>query len=520
MARRSRAFDVAILGSGFGGSLLAMIARRLGRSVVVLERGTHPRFAIGESSTPLANLLLRELAVRYDLPRLLPLTEWGPWQRTYPEVACGLKRGFSFYNHESGRPLTDRLDRRDQLLVAASPRDELADTHWYRPDFDHFLVREAQALGAEYLDEVRLESFTPSPGGARIEGGQRGRRLAMTARLTIDATGPRGFLHRMLSLPERPFRRLPPTQGLYTHFMGVSRLDELGVGVRDETPPFPIDDAAVHHVFDGGWIWVLRFNNGVTSAGVAATAAHARELRLADGAPAWQRLLERLPTVRAQFANAEPRLDFVHAPRLSFRSGAVAGPNWALLPFAAGFVDPLLSTGFSLTLLGIERLAGAIERDWGSPRLAKALQVYAARTTHEMLETERLIAALYARMHDFRLFRAVSLLYFAAISFAEMARRLGRPGAADSFLLERHPAFGPEARAILEQTRRALTPTERRALLARIPRAIEPVDVTGLGDSSRRHWYPADPRDTLEAAAKLGATRDEVARMLARQGLS
>ena len=79
-------FDLAIIGSGFAGSLMAMIARRLGRSVVLLERGTHPRFAIGESSTPLANLLIEELARRYDLPRLAPLSKWGSWQKAYPEI--------------------------------------------------------------------------------------------------------------------------------------------------------------------------------------------------------------------------------------------------------------------------------------------------------------------------------------------------------------------------------------------------------------------------------------------------
>jgi transcriptional regulator GlxA family with amidase domain len=47
-------FDIVIVGSGFAGSLMAMIARRLGHSVVLVERGRHPRFAIGESSTPLA----------------------------------------------------------------------------------------------------------------------------------------------------------------------------------------------------------------------------------------------------------------------------------------------------------------------------------------------------------------------------------------------------------------------------------------------------------------------------------
>ena len=111
-------FDIAVIGSGFGGSLSAMIARRLGRSVVLLERGRHPRFAIGESSTPLANLLIEELALRYDLPRLLPLAKWGSWRKTYPQIACGLKRGFTFYHHQFEEPFLNDSDRRDQLLVA------------------------------------------------------------------------------------------------------------------------------------------------------------------------------------------------------------------------------------------------------------------------------------------------------------------------------------------------------------------------------------------------------------------
>ena len=53
--------DVAIVGAGFAGALTALALRRCGRSVVLLERGRHPRFAIGESSTPLANLLINVL---------------------------------------------------------------------------------------------------------------------------------------------------------------------------------------------------------------------------------------------------------------------------------------------------------------------------------------------------------------------------------------------------------------------------------------------------------------------------
>src|SRR5689334_25436359 len=89
--------DIAVVGSGFSGSLMALALRHRGCRVALLERGRHPRFAIGESSTPLANLLLEELADRYDLPAVRAFSKWGTWQQTHPDVACGLKRGFTFF---------------------------------------------------------------------------------------------------------------------------------------------------------------------------------------------------------------------------------------------------------------------------------------------------------------------------------------------------------------------------------------------------------------------------------------
>ncbi len=79
--------DVVVVGSGFAGALTALAFRRTGRRVVLVERGRHPRFAIGESSTPLANLLLEEIADRYDLPRVRAFSKWGTWQRAHPDVA-------------------------------------------------------------------------------------------------------------------------------------------------------------------------------------------------------------------------------------------------------------------------------------------------------------------------------------------------------------------------------------------------------------------------------------------------
>ncbi len=517
-------FDVAIVGSGFAGSLLAMICRRLGRSVVLLDKETHPRFAIGESSSPLANLLLEELCDRYGLDRIRPLSAWGTWQRAYPQIGCGLKRGFTFYAHRAGEPFRSDPWRRDQLLVAASPRDEVADTHWYRADLDHFLVREAQAQGAEFLDSVSLDRCELLSDGAVLEGLRGREALRLHARLVVDASGPRGFLHRALDLPESEFPGLPPTEGLYTHFTGVRRLEDLeafsvsGAG----WPPFPIDDAAVHHVFEGGWVWVLRFQNGITSAGAAAVPGLASELRFSEGAAAWDRLLERFPSLRDQFAGARAARPFVHASRLPFRASVASGERWTLLPSAAAFVDPLLSTGFPLTLLGIGRLARVLEENWDQPGLSEGLSACARATLDEADTAARLIAALYASFGDFELFAALTLLYFAASSYAEAAHRLARPQLAGSFLSADRLDFGAGlARCCLGVRDARVKGTlahERNLWIDRIYETIEPLDVTGISDRNRRNWHPMEARPLFQSARKLGATREEIEHMLIESG--
>ena len=493
---------------------MAMIARRLGHSVVLLESGKHPRFVIGESSTPLSNLLLEDLADRYDLPRIKPLSKWGTWQESYPNITCGMKRGFSFYHHRPGQPQGPDPDRQRQLLVAASPHNNIADTHWLRSEFDEMLVLEAQSMGIDYFDEVKLNGFVDDDGSATLSGTRNGQSVAFRAKFVVDATGPRGFLHRTLNLSESSIPNYPSTQALFSHFTNVKRLDDALSHSTSDAPPYPVDDAAVHHIFDGGWIWVLRFNNGITSAGVAATDEAFARLQLADGEVAWKQLLKSIPELQEQFMNARAERSFTHVKQLSFLSNAMHGQRWALLPSAAGFVDPLLSTGFPLTLLGIRRLGEIFQNDWSAPRFHPNLQGYEDKTTGEILAVSRLLSGLYANMNCFPVFTALSLLYFAAASFSETAMRLNKGHLATSFLLHDHPTFGPECSKLLERSHHLSTKQGADRFIEDVLQAIEPIDVAGLCNGQRRNWYPVDAEDLIQSAHKVEATQDEILHLL------
>jgi tetracycline 7-halogenase / FADH2 O2-dependent halogenase len=504
-------YDLAIIGSGFGGSLLAQVARRIGLSVALLERWRHPRFAIGESTSPLTNLLIEEIAKRYNLPRLLPLTTFGSWQKSYPQIACGLKRGFTFYGHRAGHEFRDTEGRECQLLVAASPCDEVSDMHWFRADVDEFLMREAVDCGADYIDGIKLEPPIWSADGALLTGVRDGQIRSLRARLVVDATGPRGYIARSLGITEEPLRGFENTQGLFTHFTGVRRCDSMPEFDSNETAPFPIDDAALHHVFEGGWMWVLRFGNGITSAGFAVTNELATDLGLPDRETAWPRFLERFPSIGRQFENAIPTRPFVYSPSLPYRAQAASGPGWVMLPSATAFIDPLFSTGIPLTLLGIERLGRILSESWSSSDLQPRLDDYAAVTLEEADTTSAYIGACRRAMSNFGSFSAMSMFYFAAASYSEMARRLVSPLRPSRYLAADHPGFRTALRKFSNST---ATVENCLHLDRQIAAIVECINVAGLCDRAKRNWYDVDLADVVDAAHKLGFDSERVRKVL------
>src|SRR5688572_24905719 len=413
-----RSCEVAIVGSGFAGSLLARVLAVLGYDVALLERGTHPRFAIGESTTPLANLSLERLAARYGLADCYQLATHGRWLAHLPELRRGLKRGFTYYRHHPGERFEERGLDSERLLVAASPEDGLSDTHWLRADVDEHFVRRAIAAGVQYLDRTELTSADFEGASARLGGRRDGESLELVAGFVIDASGPGGFLARQLALPSGLEHTHTRAALVFSHFDDVRLM-------RDEAPalpegPFPDDWAAVHHLIDEGWMYSLRFDHGTTSAGFLLTPRGLASLdasRGSDPARLWDVLLERYPTIGRLFAGARPTMPIGFVPRVQHRLTRAAGAGWALMPHAYAFVDPLFSTGIAWGLRAVERLALAFEHAAAGSRKPSAatLARYDAALSAEGDQIDLVVAGAYEALAHFDLFAAQAMLYFATV---------------------------------------------------------------------------------------------------------
>lgn len=535
--------EIVVVGSGFAATVLARTLARRGRDVLVVERGSHPRFALGESSTPLAAIALERLARGYDLPDLAALGAWGRLRRRLPGLRRGLKRGFTFWWHRPGEPWEPGAANRRRLLVAASPDDAIADVHWMRSDVDHHLVRRAEAEGVEVRQRTHLVEATETADGVDLHGFEltaegAGRPVRLSAAFVVDATGPGGFLARALGLDARPRTAWSPPDGtlIYAHFDGARPLAEIAAaaGTRLEPGPYPDERAAVHHLLAGGWFYGLRFDAegtgpGRLSAGAVldpgGAAADLARLATADPAAAWRGLLDRYPTLAAQLAAAEPVRPIATVAGLRHRLRRAAGDRWALLPHAFAFFDPMFSTGIAWSLVAVERLARVLGDGVSEDGIASGdrhggpgLRRYGELLDREADHLERLIGAAWSAAADPAALTAVGFLYFAAASWCETRQRLF-PEAEDwpwrGFLGADDPALaGPVAEAA---ERLSADGTEdATGFAARIAEAIEPRNVAGLADPDRRNLYPVDEEALVAAAGKLGLTREQARAALPR----
>jgi tetracycline 7-halogenase / FADH2 O2-dependent halogenase len=442
-------YDVLIIGSGFAGSLLATILATNGRRVALLDRESHPRFAIGESSTPIADLILDQLCDRYSLHGIRPLARYGTWKEQLPDLVCGKKRGFSYFRHQRQTPYGEATVGQQSLLVTASASDAKSDTHWMRADVDRFLADQAVGTGVDLHAPTHIGGLKQEADGRWAVDTDRG---PIHARWLIDGSGDGRVLHRLmgkqLGIDDATDTMSTVTESSFSHVIELPRWNAWMESRRSviAQQPFDADDAAQHHLVDDGWVWVLRFDDGRTSIGrvwdrigrskgeavqgMGRSLLEGNEGSPARGIHSTGSIAERLdvqayPSLaqwldESQLASTPGR--WFPRRQVQFRASRFAGHRWAMLPATAMRLDPLHSTGIAHALCGVERLAGALCSSQPQP----AIDRYSMQLQLESQWLDGMIAGCYRAMRDgFDTFAAFSMTYFAITIAYEEARANG-----------------------------------------------------------------------------------------------
>ena len=353
-------FDILIIGGGPGGSTAAAVARQHGLRTLVVEKSNFPRFHIGESLLPAGNTVLREIGV---------------WPRI--EAAGFVPKYGAEFHREDGSDFK-RIMFRDSLVPGFDHTYQVERAH-----FDDILLKHAQELGATVRFGTTARSVKTMSGGHEVTlSGPDGAEVLRVPWI-IDTTGrDSGIMTQLKRRLEPP--RFPRRMAIYSHFRGVSRQDGAAGG-----------NIVVVRLPDG-WFWLIPLDAERTSVGLVTAVA---DFQASKQSPEdfWYSHVASSPKLSELLRGAEPTMAFKTTQDYSYFRVQLAEERLILAGDAAGFLDPVFSTGVHLATSTGARAARLIARAHAAnrPLHRREQQTYTRSVKRSAAVFQKLIEAFY-----------------------------------------------------------------------------------------------------------------------------
>ncbi|MFT3992379.1 MAG: NAD(P)/FAD-dependent oxidoreductase [Luteolibacter sp.] len=306
-------YDAIIIGGGPGGSTAGSVLAKAGKKVLILERENFPRFHVGESLIPYGNDVLKEI---------------GAWDKMM-ELGFMEKLGAEFVLGNSKAAINIIFGRYLKPGYAQTFQVE-------RARFDNLLLENSVSLGCEVWQQAKVSSAEVMENGATVTCEYQGQTHKLSSRWILDASGRDAFLGRQMKLPKTDLG-LPKKFATFAHFKNVKRNDAPSQG----------------HItivrLDFGWFWMIPLDAEKTSVGLVQTLEHFKATGLSPEA-CFEYVVANSTELRKRMGNAERVCDYSFAGDYTYRHLQNAGPRWLLIGDAAGFIDPIFSSGVMLAI--------------------------------------------------------------------------------------------------------------------------------------------------------------------------
>lgn len=314
-------YDVAIIGGGPAGSTAATMLARQGHKVLVLEREKFPRFHIGESLLPHSMEAFERLGVKAEMDKRF-VHKYGAEIST----ACGANTVKIFF------------------------QKGLKPCHAYayqvtRSEFDKLLLDNSIKNGAEVHQETFVEhlDFGADEIGLTLKDANGTQKVR--ARYLLDCSGRNAVVGQYFKL-KRNYETLKKFS-VFAHYENVARDEGKEGGF--------IRIIRAHD----RWYWMIPLTPTKMSIGFVMDIADFKEAKKSPEV-ALEESLREYPTIWNRMTNATRVTEVHSASDYSYRNTSLIGDRWMLAGDAAGFIDPVFSTGVFLGIRSGEEAAEAL----------------------------------------------------------------------------------------------------------------------------------------------------------------
>lgn len=329
-------YDIVIIGGGPAGSTVGTLVKRYAPhlKILLLEKAHFPRHHVGESLLAGASTVLKEMGA-YE-----KVKDYGFMEKVGATYVWGHDRkpwGFAFSEIVStfvakGEPIPDFYTKAWQVR---------------RAEYDQILIEHAAECGVEVHQGAQVTQVRRTPDGQRVIGvvyrDEQGTHEVASEWL-MDCSGQSSLLGHEMRL--REYDEAMNNYALWGYWKGAKWKVEY-VGYPGLTHIFI---ATTPH----GWIWYIPVDRDIISVGLVThrqtlkgMAGKIEQLYLNEvrACPEIGGLLDGAKLVRT---TADQKHDICAIQDWAYNSKRVQGTGWAMAGDAAGFVDPILSSGVML----------------------------------------------------------------------------------------------------------------------------------------------------------------------------